>query len=226
MTTKHGTPLLSWLLLVVSVGTVASASLACDVATEAREASVAEIKAFFAARNKQVLTFFGYSGAGYQDPGAMLERAASVLDGFDPENTIVNIGATAEGIGAVYEAAKRRGFMTTGIVSTQAKKYKAALSPCVDYVFYVEDATWGGFVEGSERLSPTSTAMVETSDVMVGIGGGAVGRDELTAGKRLGKEVRFYPADMNHETAREKARKKGLPEPTDFGGAASGAFAR
>jgi transaldolase len=65
----------------------------------------------------------------------MLEKAGHILDEFDPSKTIVNIGATPEGIGAVYELAKRRGFTTTGIVSTQAKKYDAELSPCVDYVF-------------------------------------------------------------------------------------------
>lgn len=48
-----------------------------------------------------------------------------------------------------------------------------------------------GLIEGSDRLSPTSTAMVENSDVLIGIGGGEIGRDELLAAKRSGKEVRF-----------------------------------
>ena len=52
----------------------------------------------------------------------MLRKAGRILDEFDPSKTIVNIGATPEGIGAVYELAKRRGFVTTGIISTQAKK--------------------------------------------------------------------------------------------------------
>jgi hypothetical protein len=154
----------------------------------------------------------------------MLEKAGLILDEFVASKTIVNIGATPEGIGAVYELAKRKGIKTTGIVSTQAKKFNAALSPCVDYVFYVEDDTWGGFLKGSDRLSPTSTAMVENSDVLIGIGGGEVGRDELLAAKRSGKEVRFIPADMNHQKAREKAQKKGLPAPTSFGGAAGEVF--
>ena len=66
--------------------------------------------------------------------------------------------------------------------------------------------------------------MVENSDVLIGIGGGEVGRDELVAAERSGKEVRFIAADMNHQKAREKARKKELPEPTNFGGAAGEAF--
>ena len=88
----------------------------------------------------------------------------------------------------------------------------------------MKDATWGGFTEGSDRLSPTSTAMVENSDILIGIGGGSVARDELTAAKRLGKEVRFIPADMNHQKAREKAKKKGLLAPTSFGGTADEVF--
>jgi hypothetical protein len=150
----------------------------------------------------------------------MLKKASDILDKFDPSITIINIGATPDGIGAVYELAKQRGFFTTGIVSTQAKQYDAKFSAYVDYVFLVEDETWGGFVKGSDQLSPTSMAMVENSDVLFGIGGGEVGRDELIAAKRLGKEVHFIPAEMNHEKARENARKKGLPMPTNFEGAA------
>jgi len=68
--------------------------------------------------------------------------------------------------------------------------------------------------------------MVESSDVMVAIGGGDVTRDELTAAKELGKEVRFIPADMNHQKAIDTARRKGTPEPTDFRGPVAAAFVR
>ncbi len=193
-------------------------------AADIKDATLEEIKAFFERQNKKVLTFAGYSGAGYEDEALMLEQAERVLGEFDPARTIVNGGATAEGIGAVYELAKREGFLTTGIVSSQAKEYNAQLSPHVDYVFYVEDATWGGFIEGSEELSPTSKAMVENSDVIVGIGGGEVARDEMIVARRLGKAVRFIPADMNHQKAIEKAEKRGLPAPTDFSGPAGEAF--
>jgi hypothetical protein len=198
----------------------------CDGPTKAGEATAREIRAFFANREMKVLTFLGYSGAGYEDPSAMLAEANRILAENNPRSTIVNIGATAEGIGAVYEAAKGKGFLTTGIVSTQAKDAHVALSPCVDFVFYVKDATWGGFAPGTEELSPTSAAMVESSDVLVAIGGGEVARDELTAAKRAGKKVTFIPADMNHALAVEKARKKGQPEPTDFRGAAAASFSR
>jgi len=189
-----------------------------------REATPEEIRAFFTGKGMRVLTFLGYSGAEYENKAMMLEQAERILDQFDPKKTIVNIGATPEGIGAVYEAAKRKGFLTTGIVSTQAKKSNATLSPCVDIVFYVRDSIWGGFRPGTEELSPTSKAMVENSDVLVAIGGGEVARDELIAARQAGKRVQFIPADMHHLRAREKALKKAQPVPTDFRGEAATLF--
>lgn len=209
---------------VISLWVFSCSTTTGNLTTKVNDATVDDIKTFFDNLKKDVVTFVGYSGADYEDKAVMLEKAGYILDEFDPSVTIVNIGATPEGIGAVYELAKRRGFTTTGIVSTQAKKYDAELSPYVDYVFYVEDTTWGGFIEGGDRLSPTSAAMVENSDVLIGIGGGEVGRDELMAAKRSGKKVRFIPAEMNHQKAREKTQKKGLPAPTNFGGAAAEAF--
>jgi hypothetical protein len=207
------------LFCAVALGAIAHAQQ-----TTARQATPEEVTAFFRQQSKKVLTFVGYSGAAYQDRAAMLVQAERILASFDPAKTIVNIGATPDGIGAVYEVAKRRGFMTTGIVSSQAKRHEIPLSSHVDRVFYIEDDSWGGFLDGSERLSPTSRAMVDASDVIVGIGGGEVARDEMMAAKRAGKEVRFIPADMNHEKARETARKKGAAAQTDFRGAADPVF--
>lgn len=221
---QHSLQLRSIAVTVLSLWVYSSSAAACELATTSKDVTVDDIRAFFERENDTVVTFVGYSGSEYEDKAAMLEKAASILDEFDSSNTIVNIGATPDGTGAVYSLAKHKGFDTTGIVSTKAKEYDAKLSPCVDYVFYVEDATWGGFIEGSDRLSPTSTAMVENSDVLIGIGGGKVGRDELIAATKLGKEVRFFPAELNHQKAREKARKKGLSVPTNFNGAASEVF--
>jgi hypothetical protein len=188
--------------------------------TTAKIATSENVKAFFRRSGKRILTFVGYSGVGYEDQAAMLARAERILRGYDPTKTIVNIGATPEGIGAIYELAKRRGFVTSGIVSTLALQANVALSPYVDIAFFVKDPTWGGYLSGTNRLSPTSKAMVENSDIVVGIGGGEVARDELLAAQRSGKQVYFFPADMSHQKARETARRKGLPLPTDFHGAA------
>jgi hypothetical protein len=187
-------------------------------------ASADDAVAYFRSTGKQVLTFIGYSAADYEDVPAMLAQAQAVLDEYDPSEVIVNIGATADGIGAVYALAKRKGFATAGIVSTQAKVEGVALSPHVERVFYVDDARWGGIDPHSGVLSPTSRAMVAVSDIVVGLGGGDVARDELIAAKRAGKSVRYVPAEMNHAKAVAKAKRKGRPEPTDFRGSAGDAF--
>jgi hypothetical protein len=88
-----------------------------------------EIRAFFKDKQKTVLTFVGYSGAGYQEEAAMRQPAELVLGEYEPAKTIINIGATPEGIGKIYEIAKRKGFVTTGIVSSQARRYDAKLRP-------------------------------------------------------------------------------------------------
>lgn len=136
----------------------------------------------------------------------------------DPSKTIVNIGGTSDGVGALYRLAKEMGFETTGIVSVRAKKY-GGLSKYVDQVYYIKDKLWGGFIEGTNKLSPTSKAMIDSSDLVVGIGGGEIGGDELLSGKKQGKDVIYFPAEMDHEKAIEKAKKAGRPVPKDFSGA-------
>ncbi len=179
---------------------------------------------FFAARGKTVLTFLGYSGSGYEDEALMLAHAVQVLGGADPRSTLVNIGATPGGIGGAYALAKGLGFETTGIVSTQARANGVQMSAFVDVVFEVQDDSWGGFIKGTTRLSPTSEAMVDCSDRLVAIGGGEVARDELLVAQQRGKPTQFISADMNHAAARARAANAGLPAPTDFSGPAAAAL--
>lgn len=207
-----------WLLTPSSAG-------ACAAMPEAREATSKDIRGFVRKSGMKVLTFAGYSGAEYEDAPAMLAHAGRVLDRHDPAKTLINIGATAQGIGAVYELAKNRGFRTIGIVSVLARDEHVPLSPCVDLVFYVRDNSWGGRLAGSNALSPTSAAIVANSDFIVAIGGGDIARDEMLAARHAGKRVSFIPADMNHQLARDKASKKGIAPPTDFRGAAHATFA-
>jgi len=90
----------------------------------------------FRKRGKSVVTFCGYSGLGYEKPEAMLQHAREVLSQYDPEKTIVNCGATAVGIGQVYEVAKSLKFSTTGIVSSLARENPGDISPHADVVFW------------------------------------------------------------------------------------------
>ena len=212
--------------LLALAACVAGWTMAAAPATVTQVATAEEIRQFFRDSGMTVLTFAGYSGAGYEDNARMLGEAESILRKHEPKKTIVNIGGTAEGIGAVYKLARSMGFQTTGIVSTQARDNKVALSPSVDRVFFVTDASWGGLVPGTDKLSPTSQAMVENSDVIVAIGGGDVARDELAAARALGKDVRFIPADMNHRKAIDAAHREGSPHPASFRGTAQGIFSQ
>ena len=83
----------------------------CDQPPTIREVIPEEIRSFFKGKGMKVLTFLGYSAAEYENKAAMLEQASRIfLDEVDPRAVIVNIGATPEGMGAVYETAKRKGF--------------------------------------------------------------------------------------------------------------------
>jgi hypothetical protein len=184
-----------------------------------------DVKAFFASQRKIVLTFFGFS-AGYEDKTDILQEVGEVLSGYSPETTLVNIGATKGGIGAAYPLAKTLGFATTGIVSTQALDNPDKISGAVDYVCFVADERWGGKLPDSERLSPTSEAMVMCSDILVGIGGGEISRDEMLAAQKRGKPVYFYPAQVDHESAIRSAEEAGLPKPESFWGEAHEVFGK
>jgi hypothetical protein len=168
----------------------------------------------------EILTFVGYSGAGYEDPDALHQHIKTVLSFHDPKKHIINCGATEEGIGVFYEIAKACGFETMGIVSSKAATSECKLSRYVDTVFFVADETWGGCLPNG-KLSPTSAAMVAVSDMMVGIGGGAVARDELLAARQADKRTIYIPADLDHQKAIKRAVSMNEPIPTDFSGAAN-----
>ena len=183
-----------------------------------------DVKSFIKSLGKKVITFVGYSSR-YEKEKEMLKVVETVLSEYSPKTHIVSIGATIGGIGAAYSVAKSMEFTTIGIVSSLAKEYMESISAEVDHVCFVQDESWGGINEETKELNPTSEVIVESSDIMIGIGGNDVGRDELLAGKKQGKEVRFYPAEMSHEFWIGWMKKKGLPPPESFWGTAHEAFA-
>jgi hypothetical protein len=176
--------------------------------------------AYIKSLGKTLLTFYGFSGLGYEDEQEMLSIAREVLSKYSPKTTLVNIGASSTGIGAIYPLAKSMGYETAGIISTEALEYLEEISDDVDHICFIQDNQWGGRLPNSDELSPTSRAMVECSDILVGIGGGAISLDEMLAGHAQGKELLYFPADMNHERAKRQAERKGLPPPESFKGPA------
>jgi hypothetical protein len=187
------------------------------------EMTPSDVFAFFRSQEKTVVTFLGYS-VDYENEKAMLDIVEDVLAGYSPETSLINIGATKGGAGAIYPIAKAMGFTTTGIVSSLAIQYLDDISKAVDHVCFVMDTQWGGKLSDSNNISPTSQAMVTCSDIFVGIGGGAISRDEMIAGREQGKPVHFYPAEINHEYWIYSAQKMNLPPPDSFWGAAHEVF--
>jgi hypothetical protein len=180
---------------------------------------------FIKSMGKTVVTFFGYSSM-YEDEKAMLEIVQKVLSEYSPETTLVNIGVTRNGIGAAYSVAKSMRFTTTGIASTLALEAIGDISRDVDHICFIADDQWGGKLPNSETLSPTSHAMVVCSDMLIGIGGDKISRDEMLFGREQGKRIIFYPADNNHVWLIRRAQKLGLPKPKSFRGAAYEVFGK
>ncbi len=186
--------------------------------------TVEEVVAFYEELERTVVTLVGYSGMEYQDVDRLLQNAKRRLAGFDPAETLINIGATQVGIGTIYRLAKSMGFMTGGIVSDTALGYSGQFSKSVDFICFVADSAWGGFLPGGKELSPTSQAMVQVSDRMIAFGGGEISRDELLGAQAMGIPIEFYPAEVNHARAIRRARARGLPPPTSFWGEAHEVF--
>lgn len=184
-----------------------------------------EATEYIKGRGKTVVTFFGYSSI-YEDEKSMLEIARKILSEYSPETTLVNIGVTRNGLGAIYPLAKSMGFTTSGVVSTLAMEESGDISRDVDHICFITDDQWGGKLPNSEILSPTSQAMVACSDILIGIGGDKISRDEMLFGRQQGKIVHFYPADNNHDWLIRRAQKLGLPPPESFRGAAHEVFGK
>jgi len=183
-----------------------------------------EAVSFIRMRGKTVLTFFGYSGMGYEDEEGMLQIVQDILSQYLPPKTLINIGATEVGVGKAYALAKSLGFETSGIVSTEALKYPDGISAAVDHVCFIKDKQYGGKLPNSDELSPTSRAMVDSSDILVAIGGNDISRDELLEGKKLGKPVQYFSADMNHERMIRRAKRMGKSMPESFSGSCNEEF--
>jgi hypothetical protein len=166
---------------------------------------------------RRIVTFAGFSGGGYEDPGKVSNLLAEFLAELDERSVVVCSGATADGIGAVYPIARARGFATIGIVSAVAETEHARLSDAVDTIYVIEDKDWGGR-RSDGTLSPTSVAMVGAADEIVAIGGGEIARDEIEAAIAADKPVRYVAADMNHAAALDKACRRGEAAPQDFKG--------
>lgn len=174
------------------------------------------VRRFFRDRGKHVISFAGFGELGYQDPGIVARVAQEVLHKADPDKVLINAGTLLraggqDGIAEIYALAKARGMETSGVHPSIALEFAATHypSPDCDHVFYIEDATWGGFAGGAMELSATLRITLDISDELIVIGGGKHAADELEAFVRHGKTVRYFPAEMNRATTREWCARSG-----------------
>lgn len=158
--------------------------------------AVEQIKAL----NKTIYTLFGYSKQGYNEPDKVMSQIRSELSKLDLRSTVINIGATEDGIGEAYKVAKDMGFETIGIVSTRALSYSGKFSDYVDRIYIINDSLWGGYVPGTDKLAETTKAYLEVSDVISAHGGGKNTAVILEQALKRGLSTKFTQADMKHST--------------------------
>lgn len=167
---------------------------------------------------KKVYTIFGYSALGYEDEMRLESFVRKDIDVLSRDEYVIAIGATEEGVGAMYKVAKDMGFATIGIVSTQALSYSGRFSDFVDSIYIVNDDFWGGFVPGTSKLTETTKTFLGVSDFISAYGGGKNTAVTLEFAKELGIQTKFEEFDMSHTLA-DKIIKHG--EVLDYRGDAA-----
>lgn len=126
--------------LLAGTFSASAATAACGVAAPVAPVGSVVVSSCVKQPRKAMLTFAGFSVSGYDDLPVMLTRAGRVLDAHDPGRTLVNIGATAEGIRQVCSLARAKGFATIRVVSSWARDEGVPFSPGVDHVFFISDS--------------------------------------------------------------------------------------
>ena len=181
---------------------------------------------FFRGLGKHVVTFGGYGELGYERRGIVRDIALRVLNERPASEVIVHSGTLLrvgghDGIAEVYAVARQLGITTTGLHPSVAMAFGDThrVSHDCDHVFFVEDATWGGFSGPGRQPSASLLLQLALSDELVMIGGGKHAAEELAAFASCGIRARYFPAEMNHATTREWSARAGAGI-GDFRGAA------
>jgi hypothetical protein len=186
---------------------------------------VNDIFRFFELKKKHVLTFAGFGELGYQDISFVEGIIRKELCRWKPDEVLINSGTLLrvggqEGIAMVYRLAKELGIETCGIHPSVSFQWADThpVSPFSDHVYFVEDATWGGYLDDQFAPSPTLKVLLAVTDELIVIGGGKHAADELAAFLQNGKCVKYFPAQMNHQVTKKWCVESGVDIP-DLNGA-------
>ena len=185
-----------------------------------------DIFRFFELKGKYVLSFAGFGELGYQDIAYVEGVIRDELSRWKPDEILVNSGTLLrvggqEGIAVVYRLAKELGIETCGIHPGISLQWADThpVSAFADHVYFVEDGTWGGYIDDQFEPSPTLKVLLQVTDELIVIGGGKHAADELAAFLQNGKCVKYFPAQMNHQVTLDWCAKSGVDIP-DLNGAA------
>lgn len=168
--------------------------------------------------NRYKLVFVGFSGLGYDNPKAVRELAAKILDraiSEHPEGVALVIGATTAGIGDIYSMVKENAHYCdvkcVGIVSEVVKNMcpDDLSDACKDSTIFVPDPnkTWQVLNEGGTH-SYTAYAAEKNGD-MYALGGGLVAIEEVKMAMEQGVSpyVFDFKANENNVLAKESQGK-------------------
>lgn len=150
-------------------------------------------------KNRHVIVFSGFSALGYKDIHHLKESLHSELEKaiskYGAHALCVVAGATDEGIGVVYNLAKKMGIETLGIVSEQAIGF---VSSNCDKVVYIADPTgsWKVLDEtGNSYMVYVATRndKISRTGEFIAFGGGEVTLSELNEARSIGVTYKVYP---------------------------------
>ena len=177
---------------------------------------VQEVKQFFDCLGKHVIYFGGYGELGYESKEYVRGIIVDILERREPGRVVVHTGTLLRlgghaGIADVYSIAHELGIETTGIYPSVAMNFGDThqVSPDCDHPFFIEDKSWGGFIDSDRQASPTLKLHLAVSNELIMIGGGQHAADELEAFLCAKKKVKFFPAEMHHETSRQWSEAAG-----------------
>jgi len=142
-------------------------------------------------KHRHIIVVGGYSSRGYKYPDAVRQEVRRLLDSLVSEhgsNLLVVSGATAVGIGLVYEVAKDLDISTLGVVSELATSDE--LSGFCDNVLFIKDPEGSWEVKSDAGDSYLVEAAREGQ--MVYFGGGEVAAMEIAEAKEKGIAVSVF----------------------------------
>ncbi len=163
--------------------------------------------------NKEIITFFGFSSASFEDPEAVDRYIEQVLekDCSTPEECVILLGST-DGIFRVAQIAKKKGIPVNVITTDQGIHHFKGLSEEERssvkrfYTVPVEEYGWMHSPEGEKVISPVTDALVRASDKIHMVGGGYIAITEMQYALQQQKPVIYFPAKFNQKKLKELAK--------------------